>query len=312
MSDKPAFIHHVNFPTTDPERTIEWYTKVFGMKYIKPKSNTKVVLMTRGNFDLHFTPVEEMDRMAPYHFAVEVEDWDGFLEHLAKLGIRHTRVITRPENNSQFCYIHDPDHTMIELVFHERRPYPPVPKKEAASAAAPADSAGSAGRRRVGRQASRGAGARRAGRHRGAVTRHGHRCSPATPRSTTRSTGRARPCCSCTVLAGTTPPGGSRSPRCPPTYTVITIDLRGFGNSRWEVRPRRAQLPRRHHRRARRDRDRRRSATRGARRPVDRRGRRAAGRPEQARPCVGGHPRPLARRPAPRGTHRPGQGRPAR
>ena len=65
MSDKPAYIHHVNFPTTDAERTIEWYSKVFGMKYIKPKSNTKVVLMTRGNFDLHFTPVEEMDRMAP-------------------------------------------------------------------------------------------------------------------------------------------------------------------------------------------------------------------------------------------------------
>jgi len=126
MSDKPAFIHHVNFPTTNPERTIEWYSKVFGMKYIKPKSNTQVVLMTRGNFDLHFTPVETMDRMAPYHFAIEVEDWDGFLEHLTSLGIRHTRVITRPENNSQFCYIHDPDHTMIELVFHARRPYPPV------------------------------------------------------------------------------------------------------------------------------------------------------------------------------------------
>ena len=45
-------------------------------------------------------------------------------------------MITRPENNSQLCYIHDPDHTMIELVFHERRPYPPVPKKEAAPAAA--------------------------------------------------------------------------------------------------------------------------------------------------------------------------------
>jgi catechol 2,3-dioxygenase-like lactoylglutathione lyase family enzyme len=121
MSDKPAFIHHVNFPTTNPERTIEWYSRVFGMKYIKPKSNTQVVLMTRGNFDLHFTPVETMDRMAPYHFAIEVEDWDGFLAHLKELGIRHTRVITRPENNSQFCYIHDPDHTMIELVFHERR-----------------------------------------------------------------------------------------------------------------------------------------------------------------------------------------------
>jgi len=140
MSDKPAYIHHVNFPTTNPERTIEWYQKVFGMKYIKPKSNTKVVLMTRGNFDLHFTPVEEMDRMAPYHFAVEVEDWDGFLAHLDELGIRHTRAITRPENNSQLCYIHDPDHTMIELVFHARRPYPPVPQKELA-----AESAGNSG-----------------------------------------------------------------------------------------------------------------------------------------------------------------------
>jgi catechol 2,3-dioxygenase-like lactoylglutathione lyase family enzyme len=126
MSDRPAYIHHVNFPTTDPDRTIEWYSKVFGMKYIKPKSNTKVVLMTRGNFDLHFTPVEEMDRMSPYHFAVEVEDWDGFLDHLNSLGIRHTRPITRPENNSQFCYIHDPDHTMIELVYHHRRQYTPV------------------------------------------------------------------------------------------------------------------------------------------------------------------------------------------
>ena len=144
MSNRPAYIHHVNFPTTDPERTIEWYSKVFGMKYIKPKSNTKVVLMTRGNFDLHFTPVEEMDRMAPYHFAVEVEDWEGFLAHLDELGIRHTRVITRPENNSQFCYIHDPDHTMIELVFHARRAYPPVPQSPATEAAAPAGAPSSA------------------------------------------------------------------------------------------------------------------------------------------------------------------------
>ncbi len=92
------------------------------MKRIMPKSNTRVVLMTRGNFDLHFTPVEEMERMAPYHFAVEVDDWDDFLEHLKELGIRHTRPIQRPENQSKFCYIHDPDHTMIELVHHAKRP----------------------------------------------------------------------------------------------------------------------------------------------------------------------------------------------
>ena len=138
-SEKPAYIHHVNFPTTDPDRTAAWYTQVFGLKRITPKSNTKVVLMTRGNFDLHFTPVEEMDRMSPYHFAMEVEDWDEFLEHLKSLGIRHTRPIERPENNSKFCYIHDPDHTMIELVYHGNRPGGGAPAPGAAAVpAAPA------------------------------------------------------------------------------------------------------------------------------------------------------------------------------
>jgi mannose-6-phosphate isomerase-like protein (cupin superfamily) len=37
---------------------------------------------------------------------------EGFLAHLGELGVRHTRPIMRPENNSMFCYIHDPDHTM--------------------------------------------------------------------------------------------------------------------------------------------------------------------------------------------------------
>ncbi|HVN61707.1 MAG TPA: VOC family protein [Gaiellaceae bacterium] len=120
MNNRPAFIHHVNFPTTDPERTKEWYSKVFGLEHVDVSrfSDTKVVLMTRGDFDLHFTPVEEMDRMAPYHYAVEVEDWDGFLAHLDSLGIRYTKPVARPQNNSNFCYIRDPDGTMIEIVFH--------------------------------------------------------------------------------------------------------------------------------------------------------------------------------------------------
>jgi lactoylglutathione lyase len=108
---------------TNRERTKEWYTKVFGMKHVDVSalSNTKVMLMTRGNFELHFTPVEEMRRMAPFHFAMEVEDWDGFLAHLKALGIRHTKPIERPQNQSKFCYIHDPDNTMIELTYHAKR-----------------------------------------------------------------------------------------------------------------------------------------------------------------------------------------------
>jgi catechol 2,3-dioxygenase-like lactoylglutathione lyase family enzyme len=122
-SHEPYSIHHVNFPTTDPERTTEWYSKVFGMKRIDINkfTNTKVLLLTRGKFDLHFTPVEDMDRMAPYHYAIEVEDWDAFLAHLENLGIRYTRPVERPQNNSKYAYIRDPDGTMIELVYHGDR-----------------------------------------------------------------------------------------------------------------------------------------------------------------------------------------------
>jgi catechol 2,3-dioxygenase-like lactoylglutathione lyase family enzyme len=122
-SREPYSIHHVNFPTTDPERTTEWYSKVFGLKKIDLNkfTNTKVLLLTKGNFDLHFTPVEEMDRMAPYHYAIEVEDWDGFLAHLESLGIRYTKPVERPQNSSKYAYIRDPDGTMIELVYHGNR-----------------------------------------------------------------------------------------------------------------------------------------------------------------------------------------------
>jgi lactoylglutathione lyase len=123
MSNLPHSIHHVNFPTTDSERTKDWYCKVFSMKWVDPKSGTDVLLLTRGNFDLHFTPIkkEESRRMSPFHFAIEVEDWDGFLKHLAGLNVSHTKPVERPQNDSKFCYITDPDGTMIELVYHGRQ-----------------------------------------------------------------------------------------------------------------------------------------------------------------------------------------------
>ena len=123
MSSRAHSIHHINFPTTNPERTKEWYGRVFGLKHVNVSalSNTRVLLLTRGNFEMHFTPVAEMRRMAPFHFAVEVEDWDGFMAHLDSIGVRHTRTVTRPQNNSKYCYITDPDRTTIEIVYHGNR-----------------------------------------------------------------------------------------------------------------------------------------------------------------------------------------------
>lgn len=123
LSSRIHSIHHVNFPTTDSDRTKEWYGKVFGLRAIPTSAlnNTKVLLLTYGDFDLHFTPVDKSEwrRMAPSHFAIEVEDWSGFLDHLHTLGVRHTKPVERVINQSKFCYIHDPDGTMIEIVYHD-------------------------------------------------------------------------------------------------------------------------------------------------------------------------------------------------
>ena len=123
MTGRIHAIHHVNFPTTNPEQTKEWYSKVFGLKYVDigKLSDTKVLLMTAGDFDIHFTPVSEKRRMDPFHFAVEVENWDEMLVHLKAIGVRFTKPFHRPQNNSTLCYIRDPDGTLVELTYHGNR-----------------------------------------------------------------------------------------------------------------------------------------------------------------------------------------------
>lgn len=122
-SAEPYGLHHVNFPSTDLDRTAEWYGKVFGLRRVDVSRwtpDTEVLLLTRENFDLHFTPTDEVVDMAPYHFAVEVQDWSGFLEHLGSLGIRYAEPVERPQNRSKFSYIRDPDGTLVEIVYHDR------------------------------------------------------------------------------------------------------------------------------------------------------------------------------------------------
>ncbi|MGW0940768.1 VOC family protein, partial [Streptomyces sp. NPDC002666] len=84
-TDQAHSLHHVNFPTADLKTTEEWYGKVFGMTRVQPVRTPPngTMLLTRGNFDLHFRPVDKADvQTGLIHFAIEVEDWDTFVTHL--------------------------------------------------------------------------------------------------------------------------------------------------------------------------------------------------------------------------------------
>lgn len=120
MSRRPHSLHHVNFPTTDPERTRQWYGQVFGLERVGPSDPAKTLRLTNGTFDLHFTPVpkDRFRTLSPLHFAIEVEDWDGFLAHLAALGVRHTRPVFRPQDDATCCYVADPDGHLVALTYH--------------------------------------------------------------------------------------------------------------------------------------------------------------------------------------------------
>jgi catechol 2,3-dioxygenase-like lactoylglutathione lyase family enzyme len=126
MSSAAYSIHHVNIPIADPDRTTEWYGKVFGMRMI-PRTVRQggapgveeVLLLTHGDFDIHCTIHEGTPPdLKPHHYCVEVVDWDGFMAHLSSLGIETFGYFERPQNNSKATYMHDPDGNLVELAWH--------------------------------------------------------------------------------------------------------------------------------------------------------------------------------------------------
>lgn len=135
-------IHHVLFPSTDLERTRQWYGAVLGMTAVdlarfhpegglgtqqRPEEaltapprpvNDAFLMMSAGRWDLHFLKVDEMHAVAPVHIAIEVDDWDAVMANLQRLGIPVRRVVERPHDQSKSCDLSDPDGTTVELVWH--------------------------------------------------------------------------------------------------------------------------------------------------------------------------------------------------
>ena len=126
MSARPHSIHHVNIPIRDPERAKEWYANVFGLRAFGARfqggapgiEEGQILLTTRGNFGVHFTIHDDPPDIKPHHFAVEVEDWDGFVAHLDELGIESSNYNERPQNGAKSAYIYDPDQNIVEIMFH--------------------------------------------------------------------------------------------------------------------------------------------------------------------------------------------------
>src|SRR5215471_11629735 len=87
-------IHHINVQISDRVRTREWYEKVLGAEFLDrgPALNKRQLQLRLGNGEIHFTERPNPTTIGSAHFALEVDDWDAMLAHLATLGIKHVRT----------------------------------------------------------------------------------------------------------------------------------------------------------------------------------------------------------------------------
>lgn len=129
-------IHHINVPIRDRESTREWYERVLGAEFLDrgDAPNRRQLQLRLGTGEIHFTETREPAPTPSSHFALEIDDWDGMMAHLAALGIRHVRTSAasvaanlggtdpqqgrRDYSGEHYTYLHDPDGNMIELVHH--------------------------------------------------------------------------------------------------------------------------------------------------------------------------------------------------
>ena len=129
-------IHHVNVQISDRERTRAWYQKVLGAEFLDrgPALNKRQLQLRLGSGEIHFTVTPRPVVAASSHFAIEVDDWEATLAHLAELGIPHVRTSAastgsdiggtdpqqgrREDSSEHYTYIKDPDGNLIELVNH--------------------------------------------------------------------------------------------------------------------------------------------------------------------------------------------------
>ena len=84
-------IHHVNVQISDRARTREWYERVLSAEFLDrgPALNQRQLQLRIGTAEVHFTETPRPAILGSAHFAVEVDEWEDMLAHLARLGIRH-------------------------------------------------------------------------------------------------------------------------------------------------------------------------------------------------------------------------------
>jgi len=115
-------IHHVSILVTDMARSVDFYSRVLGLKEVKRPTNFTVSVrwFELGASQIHLIPSAAADTISPRHFALHVDDCNAAREYLREhaVDVRETEPIAGADR----FFIADPDGNNIEII-HWFRPW---------------------------------------------------------------------------------------------------------------------------------------------------------------------------------------------
>ena len=136
---EPLGLHHVTAIASDPQRNLDFYHRVLGLRLIKQTVNfdaPDVYHLYYGNeagepgTALTFFPWSGAPRgrhgtgqATTVSFSVPADSLGWWRDHLAALGVEATDATTRFAEES--LSLHDPDGLLLELVAHDHAPHEP-------------------------------------------------------------------------------------------------------------------------------------------------------------------------------------------
>lgn len=120
-------VHHIAVICSDYQRSLDFYTHVLGFRilaehYRKERQSYKTDLALGDKYVIELFSFPSPPRRATHpeatglrHLAFEVENLEGEVRELNRLGIAHEEVRTDEFTGKRFLFLQDPDGLPIEL-----------------------------------------------------------------------------------------------------------------------------------------------------------------------------------------------------
>ncbi|QYR10618.1 VOC family protein [Prevotella sp. Rep29] len=120
-------VHHIAVICSDYQRSLDFYTQVLGFRilaehYRKERQSYKTDLALGDEYVIELFSFPSSPRRATHpeatglrHLAFEVENLEGEVRELNRLGIAHEEVRTDEFTGKRFLFLQDPDGLPIEL-----------------------------------------------------------------------------------------------------------------------------------------------------------------------------------------------------